>query len=434
MNDTLDPRPGSAPSRPAAPPAREGSYQVESFGGSVGSEIRRLDAQVDLFWSLEQAILDRVGLRDGMDVLDCGCGPGRLIELLRQGKPGLRCVGLEIDPVLVDAARTRFEKPELAGCRVVQGSANSPGLPEESFDFVILRLVIEHIPDPVPALRQMAALLRPGGRLVLISNDFEFHLRTWPAVPELDRLYEAYCASRRKDGGDPCIGRRLPALLREAGLEVAAFETETAHSGLVGDRAFLQAEGAGIPAQLVQSGFLEPEVFQSMVVSWRKMLQHPDHAIMRPLFVGVGEKGDSSSQRSTPAVEAAAEPESTKQPPQPSRRDLDFLAPSSDLEKQLAEIWREAMELDAVGVNSNFFDLGGTSLMLGEIQEEIYKRLDADLSMALLFQYPTIQSLANHLASQVGGDSPTSAAPEQKTDHVAEQAQRRRQAASRRKR
>ena len=248
-----------------------GSYNASDFAATLQSEVRRLDAQVDLFWKTERELLLRNGLRDGMHLLDCGCGPGRLLERLKAEMPALKCTGLESDPALVELAR---KKLEARGCRIVLGSADTPGLDAESFDFIAVRLVLEHVPDPAEALRSLRTLLKPRGRICIISNDFEYHLRTWPPVPQLDTLYEAYCASRRKDGGDPCIARRLPLLLKQTGFEVVGFEMEASHNQMLGDGAFFKAEGVGIPAQLVKSGFLDQAVFEEMTRSWKAMV-HP---------------------------------------------------------------------------------------------------------------------------------------------------------------
>lgn len=374
-----------------------GSYQVAEFAANLPAEIRRLDAQVDLFWRSEKPLLTKYGLTDGMSVLDCGCGPGRLLELLATEFEQLTLTGLEIDPILVEACRNRFVNTKHQ-VQVHQGSAENPGLAASRFDLIIMRLVLEHIPDPVAALKSLSGLLKPAGRIVIIANDFEFHLRTSPSVPELDPLYEAYCASRRQDGGDPCIGRRLPVLFSQAGLTVEGFDMEVSHSKLVGDQAFLQAEGVGIPAQLVESGFLDQQVFEDMIRSWKQMLKDPNHSIMRPLFVGVARlpvDSERTDQQTQPlnAQTLDSDFEQTQVNP-------DYVAASTETEEVLARLWSSAMQLPGVGVRCNFFDLGGDSLMLEQLQSDVLDTLGIQVPMAVLFQYPTVEQLAGYLDEQ----------------------------------
>ncbi len=416
----------------------EGSYHVSSFSANTQAEIRRLDAQVDLFWPSERELIVRYGLRDGMDYLDCGCGPGRLIELLKDSLPALRCTGLEMDPILVEAAMMKLRDRGFSDCRVIEGMVERPNLPEQSFDFITMRLVIEHVPDPVVALQSLRRLLRPGGRLFLISNDFENHTRTWPPVPELDQLYEAYCASRRRDHGDPCIGRRVPRLLAAAGLSVVAQEIEVAHNAIVGDEPFLKAEGVGIPAQLVSSGFLEQSVFEKMIRSWKAMLTHPDHCITRQLCVAVGElrSGEATVASVVPVPSTVVVGVGA-----PDTEETDFYPPGTELEQNLAVLWCSAMDLKRVSIRSNFFDLGGDSLMLEQVHTQLREKLGYEEQITTLFQYPTIAMLAEYLTRkstappwvegvsvEPGDRSAAVPAPD-----LQEQARRRRDALARRK-
>ena len=374
-----------------------GSYQVAEFAANLPAEIRRLDAQVDLFWHAEKPLLVRHGLTDGMAVLDCGCGPGRLLELFANEFKQLSLTGLEIDPILVDACRNRFNNSDHE-VEVLQGSAENPGLEASRFDLIIMRLVLEHVPDPVAALKSLSGLLKPAGRIVIIANDFEFHLRTSPSVAELDPLYQAYCASRRQDGGDPCIGRRLPVLFSQAGLIVEAFDMEVSHSKLVGDQAFFQAEGVGIPAQLVESGFLDQQVFENMIRSWKQMLKDPNHSIMRPLFLGVARLPLDSDR-----ADALTTPGNSQIPggvPDQGQENPDYVSASTETEEILAKLWSSAMQLPKVGIRSNFFDLGGDSLMLEQLQSDVLDQLGIQVPMAVLFQYPTVEQLAGYLDNQ----------------------------------
>lgn len=417
---------------------QQGSYRADTFAVGLDHEIRRLNAQVDLFWRTEHEALVRAGLRDGMDVLDCGCGPGRLIELLKTEHPSLRVTGLEIDPTLVTAAKEQLTDAGFEDWTVIQASAENPGLEPESFDFIVMRLVLEHLVDPVLALRVLKRLLRPGGRIAVISNDFEFHLRTWPEVPELDDLYAAYIASRRADGGDPCIGRRVPGLLAEAGFHVVGFEVENAHNHLEGDPAFLLAEGAGIPAKLVESGYLAEDVFTRLVASWRTMLEQPGHMMMRPLFIATGESSDRVEEEPAPA----------SAPRQVVANDADHVAPGTQIEREIASIWAEVIGLDRVGIDQNFFDLGGTSLMLEHVQVRLEAVLGRELPLTRLFQHPTVSSLAGSLADerrtlaheQTPADaadetsaSPPAGASRSDDGSISRRAQRRREAMMRRR-
>lgn len=342
-------------------------------------------------------------MRDGMDVLDCGCGPGRLIELLTTEFESLRLTGLEVDPTLVSAAKGYLATVGLDDVDIVQGSAEHPNLPPASFDFIVMRLVLEHVVDPLAALRELKKLLRPGGRIAVISNDFAFHLRTWPEVRELDDLYDAYIASRRADGGDPCIGRRVPDVLRQAGFRLAGFEVEVAHNHIEGDPPFLLAEGAGIPAQLVQSGYLDEAVFERLVAAWKVMLEHPDHTIMRPLFIAVGENSDEEDVTSETTL--------TVVPSTTPADHLEYIAPTTDREQDITEVWADVIGLERVGVNQNFFDLGGTSLMLEHVQVRLEALLGRELPLTLLFQHPTVASLASNLDQAPPADDRPAPAP-----------------------
>jgi ubiquinone/menaquinone biosynthesis C-methylase UbiE len=269
---------------------RSDSYQIQKVSGEQTVEIKRLRAQVDLFWGKELKHYREYGLRDTISVVELGSGPGFVTEKLLRVFPRLDMTCVEIDPDLVTYASEHLKKSGFRRYRIVQASIGDTGLPRDSYDFAIVRLLIEHLSDPVKALKEIYRILKPGGKVVLVDNDFDIHLATYPPIPELRELYEAYCQARCAEGGNPRIGRQLPGLLKKAGFTNIDFEIICAHNEIVGDEVFLKSQGVGIPSKLVQDGYLSSHLLGKISVQWRKMVKDENHVIIRQLYMSGGEK------------------------------------------------------------------------------------------------------------------------------------------------
>lgn len=253
-------------------------------------EVQRLKAQLDLFWEQELCEYRQLGLSDNMSVLDCGCGPAYLLEKLLNEFSGIQYTGVEASEPMYKMALENIKEKKLIQCRIINQDITSIDLPDNLFDFVIMRIVLEHLPKPELALKEILRVLKIGGRAVFIDNDFDFHVRTEPAVPELSNLYSAYITARTEDKGNPRIGRHLPNLLQNAGYNNITYNTICAHNALLGDEAFSRSEGSGIALQLVHKGYLNSTVYDDLIVNWNNMLNTPGHSIMRQLFICSGLK------------------------------------------------------------------------------------------------------------------------------------------------
>jgi acyl carrier protein len=75
-----------------------------------------------------------------------------------------------------------------------------------------------------------------------------------------------------------------------------------------------------------------------------------------------------------------------------------YAAPRSPLEAQIAEVWKNRLQLEKPGIDDNFFDLGGHSLLLVQIHAELREKLKPALRIVDLFRFPTIRGLAEFLA------------------------------------
>jgi hypothetical protein len=81
--------------------------------------------------------------------------------------------------------------------------------------------------------------------------------------------------------------------------------------------------------------------------------------------------------------------------------------PLTPTEQVLAAIWSEVLEVPHVGVEQNFFDLGGHSVLLHMVLDRVVSRLGMNPPLIELFQYPTVRGLAAYLDGNVPGSEPS---------------------------
>jgi amino acid adenylation domain-containing protein len=97
---------------------------------------------------------------------------------------------------------------------------------------------------------------------------------------------------------------------------------------------------------------------------------------------------------------------------EPSRPELSGV-PLTELERTISEVWRQVLQLDQVSVDDNFFDIGGNSLLMVQVQRTLANVLQKEIQLVDLFKYPTISFLSKHLG-QNGHQPPVSSPGPQK--------------------
>jgi acyl carrier protein len=83
----------------------------------------------------------------------------------------------------------------------------------------------------------------------------------------------------------------------------------------------------------------------------------------------------------------------------------------NETEAAVARIWQDVLKLDGIGLDANFFDLGGHSLMLLNVQERLQADTGVQIDVTDLFKYPTVAALADHLTKSRGRDRGVSDPP-----------------------
>ncbi|RUL92086.1 MULTISPECIES: class I SAM-dependent methyltransferase [Micromonospora] len=155
-------------------------------------------------------------LAPGSSVLDVGCGPGTItVDLAARVAPG-RVTAVEITDDALQLARTEADARGQGNIDFAVADVHALDLSDGTFDVVHAHQVLQHVADPIQALREMRRVCRPGG--IVAARDSDYAAFTWfPRVPALDDWLALYQQAARANGGEPDAGRRLLSWARAAG-------------------------------------------------------------------------------------------------------------------------------------------------------------------------------------------------------------------------
>ena len=154
----------------------------------------------------------------GRTVLEAGCGVGAQTVILAKNNPQAHFTSIDISQTSLQAAATLLAQEHLTNVTLQNADIFALPFPLESFDHIFVCFVLEHLEDPIAALRCLQPVLKRGGSITVIEGDHGsayFH----PESQLASRTIQCLIDIQKKLGGNSLIGRQLYPLLNHAGFE-----------------------------------------------------------------------------------------------------------------------------------------------------------------------------------------------------------------------
>jgi SAM-dependent methyltransferase len=211
-----------------------GSYEFAGFSTkSQEQEKDRLHHQGNYLLDIEAKIFRHAGLKDGMQVVDLGCGTGTISCAIAKTHPHAYIRGIDRSHHLLNTARQLQEQQHLPNLEFIQGDADALNLPNASIDFAYARLLFQHLAEPLLALKEIARVLKLGGKVCVVDvADNWFTLNPEPIA--FAKLREHLGDIQASLGGDTQVGYKLGGYLAEAGFSQIETKVEVVTSDCLG--------------------------------------------------------------------------------------------------------------------------------------------------------------------------------------------------------
>ncbi len=191
-------------------------------------DLRRLLGVAETTREMARSAFRRVGMQEGWNVIDCGCGPiGGLAVMAEMVGPAGRVVGVDFSEPAIQRARSVVAALGLGNVQLFAGDLHELGVAAVGgpFDLAYTRLFLMHQPDPVRTLSQIARLLRPGGWVVAHEALRSPPPRSHPHLDALGTYWDLVHELVERAGGVPHGAvDGLAGSARAAGLEVVAVD------------------------------------------------------------------------------------------------------------------------------------------------------------------------------------------------------------------
>jgi amino acid adenylation domain-containing protein len=368
-----------------------------------------------------EGTVDRIRALKPARILDIGCGSGLLLFRLAPGCESYCGTDFSGETIRRLEATLAGQQPKLPVKLFQRPAEDFSGWEDGSFDVVVLNSVIQYFPNweyLVRVLEGATRVLKPGGHIFVgdvrslpLLNSFYASLEMGQAaetltVADMKQRIQRRASEEKELALAPEFFNALRALfprIRRAEVqlkkgryqnELTRYRYDVILHTTTEIRSFPAIDGASMAESILASfanrpvlGFVSAELPAKL----RQFLKEKLPEVMVPsAFVVL----DQLPLTPNGKVDRKALPK-------PVTRALasgaEFIPVETELEKSIAAIWCELLQLDRVGLHDNFFDLGGHSLLLAQIPARLREKLQVEVALIELFQHTTISGLAKFL-------------------------------------
>ena len=214
-------------------------------------------------------------------LLDVGMGPGTItVDLAERLSEGW-VTGIDSAEAAVAATRELAVERGAERITVEVGNVYALAYADDSFDVAHAHQVLQHLSDPVAALREMRRVVRSGG--LVAARDADYDAMTWyPVDPRLDRWLELYHQVARAAGGEPDAGRRMRQWAQHVGFGTVTYSASTWCFANPEDVAWWSQTWAervvrsDFATQALATGLADAAELAELSAGWRQWGEHPD--------------------------------------------------------------------------------------------------------------------------------------------------------------
>ena len=257
--------------------------------GTHDDEIYRLGYQHRVWRPRALDAWMRARIGDGAKVIDFGAGPGfATMDLAEIVGPTGAVYALERSRRFIDTLEAQAKARGFSQVLTFEVDVAADPLPITNADAAWVRWVLAFLPDPKAALTKLVDAVRPGGALVFHEY---IDYQTWrlaPRAPNFERFVDEVVANWRASGGEPDVGRDLPAWLTDLGLKL---ENIRPHVDIVSKDDNVWRWPIGFFEihidRLLELNRITPQVAQDMREEFARVSQHPGTLMVTPLVVEI---------------------------------------------------------------------------------------------------------------------------------------------------